>query len=429
MQYTASNTGNAGECAASTCCNCTHKQFEIGFSDLFQAFSTTPDPRRAQGRVYGLPSLLCLAVAAILCNCLSVLAIAEWARGLSPDLREALSLPKDRSPDQSTLHRLFRRLDPNQLSSALTDYFEQHEQSQNAHRRAGSGARQRRRAEQAVAVDGKARKGQLQFEGDNACTIHDIEAFCHDIGVVLAQLALDNQHGEVELAAARKLVSAINWQGRVLTGDALYCQSDLCKMVLADGGDYLVVVRGNQPQLLEELETLFTAPQMQSERQAKMAQFDYRAATTVDKGHGRIEERVGIASTDLAGYSRWPGLSQVVQLKRSWKHKGVTKRATLYLVTSLPPEQASVRRLMQIRRGHWGIESFHHVKDVTMGEDRSLIRVGAGAGGAVMSALRSTAVSLLHREGLYRIASALRANSQSPHQALVLMGLLNSSDA
>ena len=80
-----------------------------------------------------------------------------------------------------------------------------------------------------MAVDGKARKGQLQFEADNACTIHDIEAFCHDIGVVLAQLALDNQGGEAELSGAPKLVSTINWQGRVLTGDALYCQVELCE--------------------------------------------------------------------------------------------------------------------------------------------------------------------------------------------------------
>ena len=245
---------------------------------------------------------------------------------------------------------------------------------------------------------------------------------------MLAQLALDNQGGEAELTGAPKLVDCINWQGRVLTGDALYCQAGLCQAVLADGGDYLVVVRGNQPQLLEELEVLFGAPEMQSKGQARVAQFDYREATTVGKGHGRIEERMAIASTELAGYSRWPGLSQVVQLKRTWEHKGVTKSATRYLVTSLPPEEASVHRLMQIRRGHWQIENrLHYVKDVTMGEDRSLIHVGAG--GAVMSALRSTAVSLLHRAGLHRIASTLRTNSQRPFQALILMGLLNSSDA
>src|SRR5207245_1631684 len=101
--------------------------------------------------------------------------------------------------------------------------------------------------------------------------------FCHDIGVVLAQLALDNQGGEAELSGAPKLLDCISWQGRILTGDALYCQVSLCEAVLADGGDYLVVVKGNQPELLGELELLFESPEMQSAEQAKLAQFDYHS--------------------------------------------------------------------------------------------------------------------------------------------------------
>jgi len=157
-------------------------------TDLYQAFATVPDPGRAQGRVYWLPRLLCLAVAAILCNCLPVLAIAEWAGGLSKELRHSLGLPIERSPDQSTLYRLFRRLDPHQLREALTNYFEQGQEHK-------CGNHIQRRGEHAVTVDGKARKGQLQFEPDNASTVPDIEAFCHDVGIMLAQLVLDNQGG------------------------------------------------------------------------------------------------------------------------------------------------------------------------------------------------------------------------------------------
>lgn len=76
------------------------KQFDIELGDLAVAFAAIPDPRRAQGRVYWLSSLLCMAVGAILCNCLSVLAIAEWGAGLSPTIRQALGLPIDRSPNQ-----------------------------------------------------------------------------------------------------------------------------------------------------------------------------------------------------------------------------------------------------------------------------------------------------------------------------------------
>ena len=394
-----------------------HAQIELALSDLEQAFAAIPDPRRAQGRVYRLPNLLCLMLAGLLCNCLSVLAIAEWAARQDPATRTALGLPPERSPSQSTLHRLLRRLDPAHLSRALTAYFEHSPPNQ-----------RRARASQAIAVDGKTHRGQLQFEPQTACSIHDIEAFCHDLGIVLAQLALDNQGGEAELAAAPRLLESISWQGRVLTGDALYCQTSVCDHVLADEGDYVLVVKGNQPELRADVELLFAAPEMQSAAAARLGEYDYRAVRTLDKGHGRVEERRATASSELAGYSRWPGLAQVVRITRTWQQKGVTRQATHYLVTSLPPEEASVAQLLAFSRGHWQIENgLHYVKDVTLGEDKSLIHVGAG--GAVMAALRSAAVSVLHRAGIKRIAATLRAHSQDPTPALRLLGLLNSSDA
>ena len=79
--------------------------------------------------------------------------------------------------------------------------------------------------------------------------------------VINKQLVLDYQHREDERAAAPKHVRNINWKRRILTGDALYCQIELCEAIVQDGDDYLVVARGNQPQLLEELEMLFAAPQ------------------------------------------------------------------------------------------------------------------------------------------------------------------------
>lgn len=393
------------------------RQFAVALDDLYQAFATIADPRRAQGRCYWLPSLLCLAVAAILCNCLSVLAIAEWAAAQPADIRAALGLPKQRTPNQSTLHRLFRRLDPAHLSAAMNAYFEQ-----------AWAKKQHQRAEQAVAVDGKCRRGQLQFEAEGSCSIHDIEAFCHDIGVVLAQIALANQQGECELAAASKIIAAIKWQGRVLTGDSLYCQVKLCKQVLAEGGDYAVVVKENQPTLYADLALLFAAPEMCNAQTARRLDFDYRQTSTVEAGHGRVEQREIIASRELAGYSGWPGLAQVAQITRTWQQKGQTYVARRYLVTSLGPEIASASDLLRLKREHWGIEnSLHWVKDVTLGEDKSLIHVENG--GAVMSGLRNIALSLLHRAGQKRIAASLRDNSRHPKQALILMGLLNSSDA
>ncbi len=206
------------------------------------------------------------------------------------------------------------------------------------------------------------------------------------------------------------------------------CQPALCRQVLADGGDYVVTVKGNQPELLADITLLFADPAMQQARAAHRGAGDYRATTTFDKGHGRIEERCAVASGELAGYSHWPGLAQVVQIQRTWQQHEQTRHATHYVVTSLPAEDATVGQLLRIHRGHWRIENgLHYIKDVTLGEDQSLIHVGHG--GAVLSAVRSTVISLLHRAGHQRIAAALRTNSQRPEQALRLLGLRNSSDA
>lgn len=75
---------------------------------------------------------------------------------------------------------------------------------------------------------------------------------------------------------------------------------------------------------------------------------------------------------------------------------------------------------MALKRGHWQIENaLHRTKDVTLGEDRSLIHVGQGA--AVMTELRDAAISLLHRAGIRQITARLREFSQFPERAASLI--------
>jgi hypothetical protein len=91
-------------------------------------------------------------------------------------------------------------------------------------------------------------------------------------------------------------------------------------------------------------------------------------------------------------------------------------------VTSLPPEQAGPDRLLQLNRGHWGIENrSHYVRDLTYDEDRSRIRVGNGP--AIMASLRNFAIALARLRGVKNIASALRAFAHHPGRALAAIGV------
>ena len=117
-------------------------------------------------------------------------------------------------------------------------------------------------AQQGVAIDGKAQRGRLRFAAQRLPVVHALSAFCHEQGIVLAHepIAAGADKAEAELTVAPALLARIDWRGRVLTGDALFCQTALCAQVLAAGGDYLLLVKENQGTLYRDIQLLFDPP-------------------------------------------------------------------------------------------------------------------------------------------------------------------------
>jgi predicted transposase YbfD/YdcC len=376
-------------------------------SALLSVFASVPDHRRRQGIRFALAAVLALAAAAILSNHLSVLAIAEWGASQDCRLLRPLGFANGVTPHQSTIQRLFSKLNPDSLSAALSNYFTPDPSTLS-----------RPRGSQGVAIDGKAQRGRLAFD-HSGCPVHILTAFLHGQGIVLAQEPIESEgeidKAEAELTVAPSLIDRVDWQGRVLTGDALFCQRNLCEQVVEAGGDYLLTVKENQPTLRQDIRLLFEPPS------GTPPLDDRREAETVEHGHGRHNDtRRLVASTDLAGYSDWPALAQVFRIERSWQEQGETKREVQYGITSLPPSVADADRLLALRRGHWQIENtLHYVKDVTLGEDRSLIH--AGNGPLVMAMLRDLVLNVLHQSGRRTIAQQLRFNSCHPDHAVSLL--------
>jgi predicted transposase YbfD/YdcC len=379
------------------------------------AFAAVPDPRRRQGRRFALPALLTVAVGAMLASHTSVQAIAEWAAAQSVEVLQSVGLRQGIAPHQTTWQRLWRRLDPEAVGQALSAVL-------------ASVAVPTQRGEQGVAVDGKAQRGRRT--GQPGETVHAVSAFAHDHGVVLAQVpiaaATTATKAEAELTVAPALIAQLDWHGRVFTGDALFCQRALCEHVLDAGGDYLLLVKANQPRLLGDLQLLFDPPA--DLRPSPPPLTDRREAVSHDHGHGRTEHRRLIASVDLLGYLDWPGHAQVFRLERHWTARGRPHQSVRYGITSLPPAVASAQRLLALRRGHWQIENgLHYVKDVTLGEDRSRLR--ADAAPDVFALLRSLVVSLIRLDGSRTIAARLRHFSRSPADGFRLLGVTLSQNA
>jgi hypothetical protein len=141
----------------------------------------------------------------------------------------------------------------------------------------------------------------------------------------------------------------------------------------------------------------------------------------VTKGHGRIEVRTIRTTTALNDYlADWPGARQVYWLRRERTAGGRTTTEDEYGLASLGRDRAAAARLLELRRGHWGIENgLHYVRDVTLGEDACRVRKGAAA--SVLAGLRNAALVLLDSLGLASMAEATRHCAFRPRRAIRLL--------
>jgi predicted transposase YbfD/YdcC len=145
-------------------------------------------------------------------------------------------------------------------------------------------------------------------------------------------------------------------------------------------------------------------------------------ATTIEKGHGRIEKRTIRVTTLLTKHQDWKGLKQGFELERERTINGVTTKDTAHGITSLRTDQASPQRLLELTRGHWGIENgLHYRRDVTMAEDASRIRKGGAP--QVMAAVRNSIVHALSDIGASSLAAAIRTMGNCLSQALKILGV------
>jgi predicted transposase YbfD/YdcC len=367
---------------------------------LIEVFAEIPDFRRCRGKRHPLPAILSLACCAMLCGYRSYSAIAEWGRNYGAGMAHALGFTHN-TPCAATLHTVFRHVDRDEVEAKLGAWAEGIVISTPAAPAADKAA---------VALDGKTLRGSRK---QGAPGVHLLSALSHHLGLTLAQQAVDDKTNEI--TQVETLLGQLVLQDRVVTMDALLTQRHVAQTIVEKGGDYVMIVKENQPQLHADIELVFTLPPV-GDRQ--------ETARTVDSGHGRIEQRNITTSEALVGYSDWPGLAQVFEVGRHviTPKTGKERAEVVYGVTSLRPERATPGRLLELVRGHWSIENKSHwVRDVTFDEDRSQVRCGNIP--HVMAALRNTTIGLLRWAGHTNIAAACRRLAAQPVQALALIGI------
>jgi predicted transposase YbfD/YdcC len=375
--------------------------FDVG--SLYAHFQTLHDIRKPKGLRYSLAIVLVLIVLAKICGEDQPSGIADWAKNRTDMLAELLKLRRKKMPHHSTYRRIL----------AEVVYVEELEHINQVFL---SGKKFFGR-QVLISIDGKILRGTLD---DLQNGTYLLAAYLPAEGIVLMEVAIEGKGSEIP--AAPQVLKSIDLREKVVMGDALHTQKELSIQIVETGGEYVWFVKGNQPQMEENIRLWFE-PDVQPIPGMNFPPKDFESATTISKGHGRIEKRTITVSSQLKDFLAWPYLEQVFKLERqfTFSRTGKTQAYIVYGITSMNRDEITPGKLLQMTRSYWGIENgLHYRRDVTLLEDRT--RMTQGDMGQAMACINNLVLGILLNKQKYRyLPTARRFFDAHPADALALI--------
>ena len=245
------------------------------------------------------------------------------------------------------------------------------------------------RPKEIVSIDGKTIKGAKS--AGKKSPFHIVSAWANENNLVLGQVKVEDKSNEI--TAIPKLLDILYLQDSVVTIDAMGCQEKIAKKIIDKKADYILAVKENQEQLLEDIEDEF--------------RFGKNIQTHLceDLGHGRIETRKCSVINDfqfIQPDNRWENLNSIIKTESIREFKNSDKpaeKATRYYISS---QQGEAQDFQYAIRSHWAIENkLHWTLDVAFGEDQSRKRKDNSAQN--FSTLNKMALNLLKNEKSIKI--------------------------
>jgi predicted transposase YbfD/YdcC len=315
---------------------------------LVEQLQTIPDPRRQCANLkHPLVDVIMLGFCGVLAGCEDFVEITTWGKVHEAFLRTFLELPHG-IPSHDTLTRVFAVLPAATLQAVLLPWLQE----------------RREVPDEWIHVDGKTLRG-TRCKRQQLKALHVVSAWAGQAGLTLGQVAVEAKSNEI--TAVPKLLKLLDLQEKIVTLDAMGCQTEIARAIVDGGGEYILAVKANQPTLHTDLQAAFAhapEPPLRSSRRT----------TTFEKGHGRYEQRTVqvLPARDYLSATQsalWAGVLSLVMVTRVVWEQATARESTevRYFLSSLPPV---ARRLGSAIRGHWSIENgLHWVLDVVFRED------------------------------------------------------------
>lgn len=339
---------------------------------LWSYFDALEDPRKHNhNKRHELKDILVLVILAVICGAESWVDIEDFGHAKADWLKRFLKLPHG-IPSHDTLGRVFSLLNPKQLQTCFLAWTQSLVKISDG---------------EVIALDGKTLR-RSHDRSQNHPAIHMVSAWASTNRVVLGQVKTNEKSNEI--TALPLLLEALSLKGCTVTIDAMGCQKDIARQIVAQGGDYVLALKGNQGSLQEDV-------QLYLEQQLNQATTMLLYHETVDKDHGRIEVR-RYWQTDQIGWlvqkRDWQGLQSIGVVEAERHVNGKVTRERRFYISS---RAVDVVGFAQAVRQHWGIEnSVHWCLDMAFDEDQCRIRIGHAAEN--LAVIRHIALNMLRQE-------------------------------
>lgn len=355
---------------------------------LLELLAEVPDYRKGNAIKHNLHDILAIGILAIMCNANTFTGMQLFGETHKNELRKILELPHG-IPSHDVFGDVFSRVDPESVGKCFELWLEGMKAELNA---LAEGAK----TEHVIAVDGK-RIRRSAHKGHKAS--HVVTAYVSELQLVLGQLCTDEKSNEIK--AIPELLELLTIRGCIVTIDAMGTQREIAEKIIKKGGDYILALKKNQSGLLDVLQ--FGAEMELRDRLEEDLDVKGLHYCTIEKGHGRIEERdcwIFPGLPDEEARSQWTGLYGAALIRSTRTTvEGQSSTTDRWFIYSR--KDMTAKEFLSMQRRHWAIENnLHWTLDVCFHEDNAHIRLGYAA--VILNMFRKLCMQLLKADTSFK---------------------------